>query len=133
MTHTSETVFLCLRGHGEFHGQDCPACEDGVLPQFLPMTTFEYDLSYYGGNYDDVGAFLSIPEVLVEYGKEKEAFEAYTGFNQCHIITHYDEEESELEGERLEWRLDDIAMQQSHLKLQQENHQCAACDSVHKD
>lgn len=52
-----------------------------------PHYRVEYDLNYWGGNYDGIGQFTFIPEGLeVVVGSVDEAFEKVTGINRQHII-----------------------------------------------
>lgn len=124
-------VFLCLYGHGEFYGSECPGCADGLPPRFLAMRTFEYDLSYYGGNYADVGATILIPEELLERGDEEEAFERFTHLHRCHLVNVRCEEEDELEGDELAERIAEIEEQQAVLLAQRAQH-CASCPQCHQ-
>jgi len=60
------------------------------------VIVFEYDLTYHGGDYSDVGAFVSLPGSLIERlgGDYEQAFESFTGYARSHVI-HYSTEEEE--------------------------------------
>lgn len=59
----------------------------------LPHLRVEYDLEYFGGDYDNNGQFAFVPVALCSFifDTVEEAFEAYTGINRQHII-HYSDE-----------------------------------------
>ena len=67
-----------------------------------PHFQVEYDLNYYGGDYDKVGKFVYIPKDLIDvYGSPERAFEKVTGKDSCHIVHFsldeiYDSEGNEL-------------------------------------
>ena len=62
----------------------------------------EYDLKFYGGDYDKVGNFALIPESLVnELGLEA-AFTKHTGHEACHIIHYTLDELYDASGELVE-------------------------------
>jgi hypothetical protein len=60
----------------------------------LPHIRVEYDLEYFGGDYNKIGKFEFIPEALYPfvYNTVEEAFEAYTGIPKQHVI-HYSSDE----------------------------------------
>jgi hypothetical protein len=59
-----------------------------------PHLKVEFDLNYSGGDYSKVGKFVHIPWGFVEqYPTEAQAFTAWTGYDDVHIITHYQDEE----------------------------------------
>ncbi len=120
-------VYLCLYGHGEFYGTECPGCADGLPHRFLPMRTFEYDLSHYAGDYADVGATVLIPEALLERGDEEGVFELFTHLHRCHLVNIRSEEGGELEGDELEERVAEIEEQQRA----QHYDACPQCQQLH--
>jgi hypothetical protein len=64
----------------------------------VPHIAFEYDESYSGGNYNDVGNFVYIPEPLLVYFNSKEdLFQWYTKLDKNHIV-HYSDELYDSEG-----------------------------------
>lgn len=125
-------VFLCLYGHGEFYGTECPACADGLPPQYLPMRTFEYALDHFGSSYAGPGDTVLIPEDLIGDGREEEAFESFSGLHRCHIVNIRSEEEGELEGEELDNRIKKLEAQQRTLLALRAQHygDCPQCQQL---
>lgn len=52
----------------------------------IPCIRVEYDLSFFGGNYDKVGKFAFIAVDKINDCTVEEAFEKQTGINRQHII-----------------------------------------------
>ena len=68
-----------------------------------PHFQVEYDVNFYGGDYDDVGQFVYIPVCLIDiYGSEKKAFEQITGIDKRHIIHYSSDEYYDSEGNMLD-------------------------------
>lgn len=52
----------------------------------------EYDLSYWGGQYDGVGKFAYVPLALCKRHGTEDAFRRYMGHDPVHIV-HYSPDE----------------------------------------
>jgi hypothetical protein len=69
---------------------------------------FEYDINFYGGDYNDVGEFVLINWNLIdEFGHEL-AFEKATGLSRVHIIHYIINEALNKEDDPLEFELNKI-------------------------
>ena len=67
-----------------------------------PHVQFEYDLSYRGGDYDQVGQFAHVPEAIVDEkfgGDMNAAFRWWTGFDPVHIINWSPDDRYTFDGE----------------------------------
>jgi hypothetical protein len=59
------------------------------------VIVFEFDLTFFGGDYNDVGGFVSVPVTIIEQlGGEEPGFEQFTGLSRCHVIHYSSEEEN---------------------------------------
>ena len=67
----------------------CNQCYDKDV---IPCVRVEYDLDFFGGDYDKVGKFAYIPISTTSSCTIEEAFEKQTGINRQHII-HYSTDE----------------------------------------
>ncbi|QOX80808.1 hypothetical protein FY034_17445 (plasmid) [Trichlorobacter lovleyi] len=61
----------------------CNQCHNADI---IPCVRVEYDLSFFGGNYDKVGKFAFIAVDKINDCTVEEAFEKQTGINRQHII-----------------------------------------------
>jgi hypothetical protein len=62
------------------------------MPKRTKFVRFEYDLTYYGGNYSDVGTFVLVNHEHCKRLGYYKAFQEHTGHNAIHVI-HYSEDE----------------------------------------
>lgn len=104
----------------------------GEEEEIIPTIDFEYDLSYYGGDYDGSGDTSHIPVSLIEHFGEEEAFEYFTKLHRCHII-HYTEEESESYGNGQ--TQDDIDKENDWFSVIDEEHmqKCTICQQLQQE
>lgn len=63
---------------------------------------FEYDLTFYGGDYSDVGKFAYVPAKLCDDLGFERAFQKHTGYDPCHIIHYSPDELYTAEGDLIE-------------------------------
>lgn len=69
----------------------------------------EYDLSYYGGDYDNVGSHVYVPLAEIDrHGSMEAAFAAVTGISSVHIVYWSPDELYTPDGVFFEDFLDDI-------------------------
>jgi hypothetical protein len=64
-----------------------------------PFIKFEYDQHYFGGNYSHVGQFRYVPAGLCRaLDSYERAFQLHTSIDPRHIITRYEDEEFDENG-----------------------------------
>lgn len=66
-----------------------------------PFVKFEFDASYFGGNYSGVGQFRYVPEKLCDAMGYERAFQLHTSIDPRHIIHYIQDELYDSEGNPL--------------------------------
>lgn len=69
-----------------------------------PHVKVEFDMSYYGGNYDSVGSYVYVPEALIDLmdGDVAAAFSKFARIDTVHMVGYTSDQRFDAEGEPLE-------------------------------
>lgn len=69
-----------------------------------PHVRVEFDMSYYGGNYDSVGSHVYVPEALIDLmdGDVAAAFSKFARVDAVHMVGYTGDQRFDADGEPLE-------------------------------
>jgi hypothetical protein len=75
-----------------------------MSPDDAPHIRVEYDKNFYGGNYNQVGAFAFVPEQLVDVlaGDVEAAFEMMFSVDRVHVVSITGDERFDADGAAVE-------------------------------
>ena len=78
--------------------------DDSSVFERVECTSVEYDLKYTGGDYNDVGCFVYVPNDVIEKanGDVNAAFQAFTGIDHIHVVSYSQDETFNLEGDTID-------------------------------
>jgi hypothetical protein len=101
--------------------------------QRVPTADFEWDSTFFGGNYESINSSTTqVPVAFIErLGNEEDAFERFTHVHRCHIIS-VAAEESEAYGHGKSQN--ELEAEQRYMQAFAKEHApvCAYCESLAK-